>query len=186
MRIRHLVKTSGAVIMASAMIQPVFSTMDMAAMASAYQPYPTHLYIDGVLVSSPKHIVAKDPWGKKRTSWVPIYYLQQGLNQNGVESTWNGRDLTLIPPSGWTVKQTSIPQPRALQKGQMDFMVDGTQFAIAPTIVTADPASGIQTTYIPIYYAKQFLSKRFGMQVTWDGVNWLLNSPSVLLPQSKN
>lgn len=183
MRNRHVVLMSGIAITAIGFVQAVSDHVAMAA--ATYQPFATHIDLNGAIVSSPAHIVATDPWASRETSWIPVFYLQQVLGQNGVESTWNGRDLTLIPPANWTVSDSATPQPRALGIQEMDFMVGGKQYEVVPTIVTADPASGVPTTYIPVYYANQFLTKRFSMQTTWDGLYWRLATQDVLVPQAQ-
>ena len=45
----------------------------------------THIYLDGAVIFNPRHIVAKDPWSGVKTTWMPIYYVQQAVKQAGFQ-----------------------------------------------------------------------------------------------------
>lgn len=159
----------------------------MAATQSGTTMAATHIYLDGQNVSNPEHVVAKDPWGGSKTTWVPIYYLQQVLKKAGFQTSWNGTSLTFVSdPYGWVAGAAlgnPEAQPLVAPKGQMQVKLDnqGPPSMNIPKIVTKDPASGVETTYAPIYYIDQVLNKYWMMHVTWNGTDWKMvtqqNSP---------
>lgn len=154
----------------------------MAATTPSYKTAATHIELNGKNISNPQHIIAKDPWGGNETTWVPIYYLQQALKQIGFQSTWNGTDLTFTKyPANWKFPVALGNQeanPVVAPKGQMQIsLVDGGPPSMNfPSLVAKDPASGANTTYVPIYYVDTVLTHDFGMGATWDGItlNWSL------------
>ncbi|MFB5189685.1 LppP/LprE family lipoprotein [Alicyclobacillus fastidiosus] len=143
---------------------------------------PTHMVVDGVDRSDPAHVIAVDPWAKRETSWVPLYYLQQSMTATGTNMTWNGRDLTVVPKSGWDVPEITSKLRVSLHSGEMDFLMNDGQFEVAPTLVRNDPASGNDTTYVPLYYVDQFLTKELGAQASWDGTTWTIDTQNSLVP----
>jgi hypothetical protein len=173
---------AGMVMSGLLLAQGLLATPVMAA--TAQKALVTHVYMDGTNVSNPAHVTAVDPSSGVETSYVPLYYLTQALKSVGVTTQWNGQDLTLIAPSSWQVPTGEAPQTRQLKANEMAFIVNGTQYQVAPKLVRKDPASGVQTTYVPVYYVNQFLQNHFAVQGNWDGQNWTLNEQSVLTPSS--
>lgn len=157
----------------------------MAASQSAYTMAATHINLNGQNVSNPEHVVAKDPWSGSNTTWVPIYYLQQALKKVGFQTTWNGTDLTFTKyPANWKFDVALGNQeanPVVAPTGQMQIsLVDGGPPSMNfPKLVGKDPASGVNTTYVPIYYVDSVLTRDFSMGATWDGVNWNLTGQGV-------
>lgn len=150
-------------------------------------PYsPTHIVINGTNTSNPLHIVAKDPSNPKGplTTWVPMYYLQSALNTAGLHASWNGQDLEINVPTSWTVNTANARQSNKLPSSQMDFIVKGKNYQISPRKVVKDPASGVNTTYVPVYYVNQFLKQVLSMQTSWDGSNWTLVTQDALVPDN--
>ncbi len=152
----------------------------MAATQSGYTMVATHIHLNGQTVSNPQHVVAKDPWSGANTTWVPIYYLQQALKQVGFQTTWNGTDLVFAKyPANWKF-DVALGNPEAnpivAPAGQMQIslVAGGPPSMNLPKLVAKDPASGVNTTYVPIYYVDSVLTHDFGMGTTWDGVNWNL------------
>ena len=152
----------------------------MAATQSGYTMVATHIHLNGQTVSNPQHVVAKDPWSGTNTTWVPIYYLQQALKHVGFQTTWNGTDLVFAKyPANWKF-DVALGNPEAnpivAPAGQMQIslVAGGPPSMNLPKLVAKDPASGVNTTYVPIYYVDSVLTHDFGMGTTWDGVNWNL------------
>lgn len=150
--------------------------MPVVAHANTSVEYaPTSIQVTGQSPLNPKHVVSNDPWSGKPTSWLPVYYLQQALKSIGVQTTWNGNTLDVTStPSGWNVNVSGAPQTGTAPTGQMQFSINGNQydFIRAPKLVAKDPASGVETTYVPVYYADLFLQQRLLMGVAWDGDTW--------------
>lgn len=142
------------------------------------------IVVDSVHQADPIRLVAKDPLGQNQTTWVPLCYLQQALAAAGVKTMWNGRDLTVVPPTTWTIPEVAPMIRVLLKKHEMDFLMGGGQYNIAPTITQTDPASGKITTYVPIYYVNQFLQNELGAQTNWDGTTWTINTQNALVPSN--
>lgn len=147
----------------------------VANAATSFSKGVTHIYVNGKNISNPSHIVAPDPWSGQNTSWVPVYYLEAALQQLGAKTSWNGTDVSVVPPSSWTVNDVGITQNKKLSSGDMDFVVSGNQLEIAPKTTAVDATTGKSTTYIPVFYADVLLERRLHIDVTWDGENWRLS-----------
>lgn len=71
------------------------------------------------------------------------------------------------------------PEVPAVQKGEMQFVIlSGNPSGVAPKLVVKDPASGVDTTYVPVYYVDQLLKQYFYMGATWNGTTntWAFTS----------
>ncbi|MCF8564568.1 hypothetical protein LLE49_07395 [Alicyclobacillus tolerans] len=165
-----------------------FAASTAWAATSSYKTAPTYIDVNGTNVSNPQHVVAKDPWGGQETTWVPIYYLQQALKQMGFQTMWNGTDLTFTKyPSNWKFN-VALGNPEAIPvvapKGQMQISLvnSGPPSMNLPKMIEQDPASGVNTTYVPIYYLDTVLTHDFNMGATWNGAGNKWN----LIPQSKD
>lgn len=166
------VMASGA--MATQMWIPV-----VAHASTSVKYAPTVIEVTGQPTLHPQHVVANDPWSKKPTSWVPVYYLQEALKSIGVTTAWNGDTLNVTStPSGWKVNVSGAPQTGTPPAGQMQFSIHGNQdeFVRAPKLVANDPASKTPTTYVPVYYANLFLQQRLQMNAIWTGTLWSMTS----------
>lgn len=154
----------------------------MAATSSGYTMAATRINLDGQNLSNPQHVVAKDPWSGSKTTWVPVYYLQQALKKIGFQTTWDGTDLTFTNyPTNWKFNVAlgnEEAHPVIAPQGQMQIrLVKGAPPSMNfPKFVAKDPASGANTTYVPIYYVDTVLTRDFSMGATWDGLNWDLTA----------
>ena len=108
------------------------------------------------------------------TEFLPVYYMMQGLGKMGYTVNWNGgtRTLNITTPTGVTVTAPSasvgMPGP-----DQMVIQLNGTSVMLAPRVVAKDPASGVMTTFAPVYYLTQAL-KSAGFTSTYNGQSWTL------------
>ncbi|WP_054967462.1 hypothetical protein [Alicyclobacillus ferrooxydans] len=163
--------------------------MPVVAHASTQVAYaPTTISVTGQATLQPEHVVANDPWSGKLTSWVPVYYLQEALKSVGVQATWNGNSLDIgTTPNGWEVNVAGAPSVGNPPAGQMQFSIGAVQdeFLRAPKLVAKDPASGVDTTYIPVYYADLFLQQRLFMGASWSGSQWSL-APQTVVPKGQS
>ncbi|WP_029421785.1 hypothetical protein [Alicyclobacillus macrosporangiidus] len=130
---------------------------------------PTHIYLNGQDITDPVHTAANDPSTNQPTTFIPIYYAMQVLNRLGIQSAWDGTHWSLTVPSSMT---PNLDNPAA-SPNQMSISINGTVVQTAPKLVAKDPASGQDTTFIPIWYLFQALN-RLGITSTWDGTNWRL------------
>jgi len=173
---------SGLALAAVTLASGLLAVPAMAETQSGNTMAATHIYLDGKNVTNPEHVVARDPWGGSKTTWVPIYYLQDALKQVGFQTTWNGTDLTFTKyPMNWKFNVAlgnEEANPVVAPKGQMQIcLVKGAPPSMNfPKLVAKDPASGVNTTYVPIYYVDTVLTRDFSMGATWDGANWDLTA----------
>ncbi|WP_054971234.1 hypothetical protein [Alicyclobacillus ferrooxydans] len=169
---------SGLALACVTMASGVAAVPAMAATQSGgYTMAATHINLDGQNVSNPEHVIAKDPWSGSNTTWIPIYYLQQALKRVGFQTTWNGTDLVFTKyPTNWKFGALGNQEanPVVAPTGQMQIsLVEGAPPSMNfPRLVAMDPASGANTTYVPIYYIDSVLRHDFSMGATWDGINW--------------
>ncbi len=127
-------------------------------------------------------IVAKDV--STMTEFLPVYYMMQGLGKLGYTVNWNGgtRVLNITTPAGVTVNAPSatVGTPAA---NQMVIQLNGTNVQLAPRVVAKDPASGVMTTFAPIYYLNQAL-KLAGFTNTYNGQSWSLTGQAASQSQT--
>ena len=139
------------------------------AHAATTQYQPTHIILNGTVVTSPQHTTAIDPSTHQKTSFVPIYYAMEVLKKLGITSTWDGTTWSLSVPSSLN---PDLSNPTT-ETNQMYFVMNGVRVEAAPKLVTVDPSSNKDTTYVPIYYLEHAL-QRIGVSSTWNGTTWNL------------
>lgn len=139
------------------------------AAQAATQYAATRIYLNGADVTNPVHTAAMDPSSHQPTTYMPIYYAEQVLSKLGITSGWDGHTWSLTVPASLT---PNLDNP-STGANQMAISINGTVVQTAPKVVAVDPASGQQTTFIPIYYLSQVLN-RLNVTSTWDGTNWRL------------
>jgi hypothetical protein len=57
----------------------------------------TSIYLNGTLVQNVNTKAVVDPSSGKPTTYMPIWYVEQILNQVGLTSTWDGMTWTVTP-----------------------------------------------------------------------------------------
>ena len=139
------------------------------AAQAATQYAATRIYLNGADVTNPVHTAAMDPSSHQPTTYMPIYYAEQVLSKLGITSGWDGHTWSLTVPASLT---PNLDNP-STGANQMAISINGVTVQTAPKVVALDPASGQQTTFIPIYYLSQVLN-RLSVTSTWDGTNWRL------------
>jgi hypothetical protein len=158
----------------------------VVAFASTSKYYSTgQVVMNGSTTSKPVYIMAHDPSDPtgQPVAWVPLYYLQSAMKQVDIHTAWNGRDLQFTLPSTWMVN-TATTVNRPLAKNEMDFVVGSQRYQPTPRLIAKDPASGLNTTYVPVSYVDQFLTQVLSMQATWAESHWTMVTPQALVPQS--
>lgn len=144
----------------SAFLSPAYGT-------SRYALAKGQIAINGNWVSSPYRLEIGG------TTYMPMWYVTKALEQLGVRNSWNGRQLELWTPPGFSTRRTDISPG----SGNMSICIDGTLVQNVSGISYLDPASQQPTTYMPIWYVIQALN-RMGMRSNWDGTIWdLWNTP---------
>ncbi|MCY0892174.1 MAG: hypothetical protein OWR52_01510 [Acidibacillus sp.] len=153
---------------ASPDIQSLFSTP-----THVMQPLPkmnAHqraIYLNGKVVS----VVPALVYGG--TTYMPIWYIQHALTSMHYTSTWTGHTWDLVAPEGTMINFTKVN----VGTGTMSIRINGRLIQMVTGRVAVDPSTHHMTTYMPIWYVIQILM-RAGVQNTWNGVSWSLQTNS--------
>ncbi|MFX4302263.1 hypothetical protein ACOJUR_08410 [Alicyclobacillus tolerans] len=125
-------------------------------------------------VNAADHLVVTDPWSGSLTSALPLYYINEALGEiSGLSADWNGntRELSISVPGSVSLNMTNLPKVQnTMAENEMAFVINGQVVAYAPYFVAKDPASGIYTSYVPIYYLGEVV-KRLGVTEDWNGTH---------------
>jgi protocatechuate 3,4-dioxygenase beta subunit len=144
-------------------------TMAPAAFAATSGPnYNSRTITMGSYSANVSGIAAKD--GGNYTEFIPVWYLMQGLQSLGYTVSWHGgqQRLDITTPAGTTPSVTPVV-PKA---GDTVIYVNGTPVQnAAKALVAKDPASGKNTSFLPIYYFKAVLNQ-LGFTYSYDGKTW--------------
>jgi mannosyl-glycoprotein endo-beta-N-acetylglucosaminidase len=105
------------------------------------------------------------------TTYMPLWYVQQALENIGVHNTWNDQAWDLTPPANATVNLNNIQAG----SGSKSITIQGKVIYQVDSFVATDPSSGSDTTYIPIWYVMQVLD-RMGISSTWSNQAWSLTA----------
>lgn len=145
------------------------TTVNQTAYATTAPVYPLTqktISLNGNIISKPMGFTYQSGT-PQATTYMPIWYVQYMLRKLNLQNTWNGQKWELTAPSTFQVDLTNI-KPTT---GKDTILLNGTVIANVTGIVYPDPDSKIPTTYVPIYYLQQLLT-RLGFQYKWDGFNW--------------
>lgn len=169
-------RTIQSAVLATLGLGSVFAPVTMAATKASSTTTTTQYTItkhdiifNGKTVSNPYGIAANDPNTHHLTTFMPLFYVMQALKALGVTYTWDGQHLNVLPGNGMTPDLTNLkPGSEPLQ-----LAINGTLVQTGPKLVMKDPYSHVNSTYVPIFYIKDLLT-RLGVQSQWDGSNWTL------------
>lgn len=123
------------------------------------------IVVNGKTVSRPDGFVAN------HTTYVPIWYVMNLLKSFSITSTWNSGVWSLRTPSSMVVS----PKELTTGTGQSAIRLNGKTIARVPTFVDVDPASGRNTTFMPIWYVMQLLDE-LGYTNGWNGTTWTIST----------
>ncbi|WP_258112158.1 hypothetical protein [Alicyclobacillus sp. SP_1] len=155
------------------------------AMAATYTRGNTVIEWNGTTLLHAVHLVAVDPWSHESTSWLPVYYLDEAMQKAGFTAAWDGTtgtwSLTVPSTYGMPPDVSNPPSSQATNRTKMAIALNGTVVAYAPRLVAPDPYSGVETTYVPIYYVTQVM-KRVGITPTWNGLDWDFQTTLTITP----
>ncbi len=114
--------------------------------------------IDGQTLYSPYSFVYGD------TTYMPIWYVISALRHLGVQNSWNGAHMQ------WRVAlKTDSPPVQASRLAGI--YLGGVRVENIPALIRRDPASGVKTTFMPIWYVSRVL-KTVNIHSSWDGRVW--------------
>ncbi|MCL6594573.1 MAG: peptidoglycan-binding protein, partial [Alicyclobacillus sp.] len=136
---------------------------------------PMQITLNGQLVSSPQGFA----W--QGTTYMPIWYLNQALQSLGIRGTWDGVTWNLQVPASMKADLSNLQ----VGTGSDVIAINGTAVKRVNSLVAADPASGVLTTYMPIWYLMNLLD-RLGIQHTWNGTQWGMTAQALFFTYAAN
>jgi transglutaminase-like putative cysteine protease len=139
------------------------------AQAAQYPMSQKQIIFGSKVVSQPMGIAAIDPASKKYTTYVPIYYVMQALKAVGIQSGWDGTNWRMAMPANLS-PAVDLGTVRA-GSGAKRIYINNVDVQNVDGIVYPDPASHVNTTYIPIWYVMKALGYE-NIQSGWDGTKW--------------
>lgn len=141
------------------------SLSPMYVQAATYPMRHTKIELNNQVLASPSGFIYQN------TTYMPLFYVQQLLNKLHIQNTWNGTTWTITTPfpnqPSMTLNSSSGPVRIVINQKTFDAHVN--------KVVTMDPSSGKNTTFIPIWYIQQTL-KSLGLISNWDGTIWNVNA----------
>lgn len=154
---------------------PAFAATDGNAqqVLSAHEEIATDLLINGKKVSLFPHLIAKDPYTGKMTSWVTVNALQSVLLNMGIRSEWVAGQLILMMPLGYMSPTVDVPV-HPLHKGQFSMVINAETVEYGPVQVQSQAQEESFQVRIPIYYVMQAF-RVLHLQSRWNGRVWRIN-----------
>ncbi len=152
---------------------PVLMTTGSISAFANTNYYGTTISAQGTSVSTPQHIDAMDSGSP--TAFLPLFYVNQALQQFGITGSWDGNTWTITTPQSMNVDLSSPQSGQQINSSTLSMAINGTTLQYAPRQVAVDPSGGSETTYLPIFYISQVLN-RLGIQSSWNGVDWNITS----------
>lgn len=142
----------------------------LTAFASTNRPalQQKSIALNGKVVSKPSAVVHDG------TTYVPIWYIMQALDNANIHSTWKS--------PVWNLSTSHTPNVSDLHvdNGSSSIYINGTFVQRINQIVNVDPSSGNQTTYMPIWYIMQILNC-LGIKSQWNGTTWNISNDTQIL-----
>jgi spore germination protein len=166
--VNKAITTAGISLLSMATLATVTLPAAPSSEAATYRTQTKSIYVNGKLLIRPQGIVSNG------TTYVPIWYIIQVLNQLDIKNSWDGTRLmwTIAAPSYMPVDLTNIPKTH----GSCIITLNNETVYRVNRIVYAAPGSRIPTTYMPIWYVMQLLN-RLGIGSTWNGSTWRITTP---------
>ncbi|MFD1675886.1 hypothetical protein [Alicyclobacillus fodiniaquatilis] len=157
-------RTSTVAVAAGLLSLGTFLPMSFAASETQFT---AKIDVNGQQISAPTAIAAYD--GQTKTTYIPIYYVDQALKAAGFVASWDGTSQT------WSLLSSAgVGAGIAVGSGNANIDVNGKLVKKINTLVAHDPSAGSnaqETVYMPIYYVDEII-KSFGSPLTWNGKTW--------------
>lgn len=150
-----------------ALATAIMGMLSTSASAATTSTSTKNIELNGITVNKPAGLVHDG------TTYMPIYYLNQVLNKLGITlaTKWDGKTWALQTPSYMQPNMANIN----VGSGNVTITLNGTPIQKVNSVVAVDPASGVPTTYLPIWYLERVLS-RLGVTDDWNGTVWNLKT----------
>ena len=170
MRTKPIIMTILAATMA---MMPTFPTLAAHATTTKWDYQQTSITLNGSNISQPYRMVVNG------TTYMPIYYVDVLLKKLGFTAKWDGTNHLWTLSDGQAVPSLSING----KTGNTTIAVNGANVEQNVSIIQAkDPASGVVTTFMPIWYVQQILNHMGFATDKWDGAanppTWTLGATS--------
>ncbi|MCL6636775.1 MAG: hypothetical protein K6T26_02395 [Alicyclobacillus sp.] len=134
-----------------------------AATTGKYAMTVKSITFNGTLVARPQGFTYQG------TAYFPAWYVMRALQGMQVKSSWDGHNWKLTIPAGIPVDLSNVQ----VGTGNVAIYINGTLVKRINSLVAADPASGVPTVYIPVWYAMRVFD-RLHVQSAWDGTHWMM------------
>ncbi len=159
----HIKKIALAI--ASLLLLPSTATY---ASTSSMTMQKSSIILNGSVFESPYRAVIHG------TTYMPIYYVDQLLLQVGLQVKWNGARHR------WDITSSSTPEGTLIDEKTGNTQIFVNNQLVEQHVLTSvmtDPASGVKTTFMPIYYVQQLLNQ-IGFTPSTDVWNGSVNPPT--------
>ncbi len=107
-------------------------------------------------------------------TYVPVWYVINGLKTIGLHSRWTGGDW-FLSTSSEPVISSSIGKD---VPGQVTVYLNSAKLASVPTVIATDPGSKNPTTYVPVSDLTAILQKA-DVFANWTNGSYQLQTPAV-------
>jgi hypothetical protein len=127
------------------------------------------------------HVVSKIRVYFSSSNKLPDCRILHALDRIHITSSWDGtkKQWKLTVPSTTTVDYSNLK----VGTGDISIYINNQLVKKINGIAYTDPASGIPTMYLPIWYAMGVF-ERMGITPSWDGKHWGMTQNSTDAPQS--
>lgn len=135
--------------------------------------FPTIVMWNGKQILSIPHMVAKDPYANRMTSWLPANDVVSILRAAGIQAYWvdGVMQLVLFAPEGWTVPASLKIPLEQTHAGKFVTIINSTTVAYAPVLRAPGSLTGV---YLPVAYIMNTL-RILGFHSTWTGSKLILS-----------
>lgn len=107
------------------------------------------------------------------TTYMPIWYVDHALQAMGFTVSWTGNDLLI---NNSNVKAPTNPMPGS---GPNGIYLNGVLVQNTTVMKAVDPASKVETTYMPIYFVLKVLQEVGVAQTSdWNGSTLTMTAPT--------
>lgn len=134
---------------------------------AATQDQASTIIVNGQVAYTP------DRFTYANTTYMPIWYVMQVMKQLGIATTWDGNTHV------WSVSAADVASGLHIHAtgGKTTIELNGSAVEQdVPTRIAVDPKSGVDTTFMPIWYVQQLLNTLGTTADAWDGTTgtWTL------------
>lgn len=145
----------------------IMSMLSTQALAATTPTSAKNIELNGQSINKPAGLVHDG------TTYMPIFYLNEVLTKLGITlaTKWDGKTWALQTPSYMAPNMGNVK----VGSGNVTITLNGTPIQKVNSVVAVDPASGVDTTYLPIWYLEQVLG-RLGVTDDWNGTVWNLKT----------